>query len=242
MKITDAFWEVRNLGVSTQEVEIDEKDRMEEIEAAMNQVNAGYQVVKVCTGRLDVNEWLSEHGFHFAEASIKFSHDLKEFACSSLISRICKDVKLVQMTVSEKETMTEQIHKGMFRSDRISLDSAFSPEQSAKRYLCWIEDELKEESKLYTYSYKGQPIGFCLLKEYGQDNYYSVLGGVYNAGIRMPLGSVLIYKQLEELKEWGAKGIYTCVSTNNSQIIRVHVQYGYVLTNISYVFVKHMNQ
>lgn len=58
----------------------------------------------------------------------------------------------------------------------------------------------------------------------------------------MPLGSVLIYKQLEELKEWGAKGIYTCVSTNNSQIIRVHVQYGYVLTNISYVFVKHMNQ
>lgn len=241
MKITDADWEIRNLGVSTQEVEIGEQDTLEDIETAINRLNAGYQVVKVCTGRLDVNALLAEKGFYFAEAAFRISHDLKAFTCSNLIGRISKDINFVPMTASGKEFMREQIQKGMFDSDRVSLDSAFSREQSARRYICWFEDELKMGSKAYTYDYMGQSVGFCLLKECRKDYYYSVLGGVYSVGIRMPFGSVLAYKQLEALKQMGAKGVYTWISTNNSRIVRIYVQCGYVFADTSYVFVRHMN-
>lgn len=242
MKIIDATWEIRNLGVSTQEVEISEQDKLEDIESAINRLNADYQVVKVCTGRMDVNALLAEHGFYFAETAIRVSHNLKLFTCSNLISRVSKDLNFVPMTASGLEIMREQIKKGMFYTDRISLDSEFSKKLSARRYIYWIEDELKVGSQIYTYEYRGQSVGFCLLKECRKHYYYSVLSGVYNLGIRMPFGSAFAYKQLEVLKQMGAEGVYSYISINNPSIVRVHAQYGYVFADIRYVFVRHVNR
>ena len=56
MRIIDAKWELKNLGVTTEEVEIDRNDGIEDIQSAIDQLEAKYQVVKVCSGRPDVHK------------------------------------------------------------------------------------------------------------------------------------------------------------------------------------------
>ena len=85
MKIIDAHWELRNLGLSTQEVEIESEDTLEEVKQALSSLTANYQVVKVPVADLNLSSLLSSYGFSFAEAMIRVSHSLKELSCSSLL-------------------------------------------------------------------------------------------------------------------------------------------------------------
>jgi len=240
VKVTDAFWELRNLGVKTNEIEIEQDDNLKEINETLQSLDSEYQVVKVGTCRLDVYEALSRNGFYLAEALIRVSHSLKELSCPGLIKRFSDGLTLREMDSIDVQKMNEQIKGGMFQTDRVILDPFFNPEQAANRYVLWMTDEMNRGSKLYSYVYKDQPIGFTCLKETEPGFYYPVLGGVYNTGKASPFGSAIIYKQLEFTKELGGKELYTYISSNNSAVVRAYSQLGYVFEDIKYVFVKHM--
>ena len=70
MRIVDAHWELRNLGVTTQEVEIDSSDAPEDIRKALLSLTSDYQVVKAPSSNFEINALLSECGFSFVEAMI----------------------------------------------------------------------------------------------------------------------------------------------------------------------------
>ncbi len=239
MRIVDAFWEERNMGCVTQEVTIEPDDSIEDIISAMDSLSANYQVVKVCSARFDANKVIMEKGFQFVESLFKISNDFSNVGCNGLIRRISKEISMKHMTFDEKKLMEEQIMSGMFNTDRISIDPFFSEEQSANRYLGWIQDEINLGAELYTYGYKDKPIGFCLLKEEGSHHFNSILGGIYDTGTKIPLGGAIIYRQVEMLKSVGAKSAYTHVSSNNLPIVRAHTQFGYVIEDIKYVYIKH---
>ena len=44
------------------------------------------------------------------------------------------------MDEKEWSIMQEQIKGGMFQTDRIILDSYFTPEQAANRYILWMDE------------------------------------------------------------------------------------------------------
>ena len=171
--------------------------------------------------------------------NLKISHDLRDLTSNYLVDRISGDIWFMPMTADEKGIMRENIRGGMFNTDRISLDPHLTPEQAANRYINWIEDEITNGSTPFSYGYKDRAIGFCLLKESKPNYYRSVIGGLYNDDSKISLGGVTTLKLLEELKKMGAKGMYTFVSTNNPQIVRVHTQYGYIVEDTTYVFVRH---
>ena len=77
-----------------------------------------------------------------------------------------------------------------------------------------------------------------MLKEVSPNVYYSVIGGVYN-DVAIPFGSALTYRMAEYLREIKAKAVYTYVSSNNPMAVRAHSQYGYVIDEIKYVYIKH---
>ena len=241
MKIIDAHWELRNLGLSTQEVEIESEDTLEEVKQALSSLTANYQVVKVPVADLNLSSLLSSYGFSFAEAMIRVSHSLKELSCSSLIKRISDQITFEEMSNDETEIMHQQIKNGMFQTDRVILDPIFSPSQAANRYILWMKDEKERGSVLYTYKYKGQPVGFSCMREINPQVYYPVLGGIYSQGKALPFGSAIIYKQLEIAKRLGGKQLVTYISTNNPGVIRAYSQLGYVFEDIKYVFVKHFS-
>lgn len=239
MNVIDANWELRNLGISTQEVQINTEDSADEVISVLSSLQANYQVVKVPIARLDIYSALTELGFSFVEASIRVSHNFKEMFCPALIKRISDELSCTEMEENDVRKMEEQIQGGMFQTDRIILDKFFTPSQSANRYIFWMRDERQKGSVLYNFKYKGESVGFTCMRETKPDFYYPVLGGVYNTGKMLPFGGAILYKQLELIKGLGGKELYTYISSNNPSVVRVYSQLGYVFENISYVFVKH---
>lgn len=239
MTVIDAFWELRNLGVTTQEVEVESTDTLEDVESVLNTLDADYQVIKTPVANMKMNYLLSSQGFSFAEAMMKVSHDLKDLSCPKLIKRLSDQLSYDEMNEKEFQIMQDEINKGMFQSDRIILDPYFTPVQAANRYILWMNDERQRGTKLISYKYKGQPIGFNCLKETRQNVFYPVLGGIYNGGKTIPLGSVVVYKQLEIIKELGGKELFTFISSNNPSVVSTYSQFGYIFKDFKYVFVKH---
>ena len=77
MKIIEAVWEKRNLGVTTYEVGIDFDDDvscMDEIK----QLDYEYMVVKVSANNVAVVDEIQEMGFRYIEDMIQVEHNLHE--------------------------------------------------------------------------------------------------------------------------------------------------------------------
>ena len=112
---------------------------------------------------------------------------------------------------------------------------------TSNRYIHWIMDEIGRNSRLYTYKYKNEPVGFSCMKEARPNVYYPILGGVYLLEKTLPIGSALIYKQLEIVKSLEGKELYTFISSNNPAVIKSYSQLGYIFGDIKYVFIKHVD-
>lgn len=240
MKIVDAYWELRNLGVTTQEVELDKTDSIKEIITSLDSLMAMYQVIKVPTKRFDVYRLLTELGFSFAETMIRVSHDLNEINCNTVTKRVSDSLTFGEMDAKELLIMREHIRGGMFQTDRIILDPFFTSAQAANRYIMWMDDELERGSKMFSYRYKEQPVGFSCIKIEKDRTIYPVLGGVYMFDKPLSIGNAIIYKQLEIGRSIGGKKLYTFISANNATVVRAYSQLGYTFEDIKYVFVKHI--
>ncbi len=242
MRIIDAYWELRNLGITAQEVEIDKEDTLSEVQRNLRTLNASYQVVKTPTANLELYKTLMELGFSFVETIVRVSYSLNNLVCSQLIKRISDVIEYQEMSEYEITVMEKNIRDGMFRTDRVVMDSVFTRENAANRYIMWMRDERENGSTLYRYIYKGESIGFTCIKETDHKVFYPVLGGIYSNGKVRMLGSAIVYKQLEIAKELGGKELYTYISTSNPVIIKTYSQLGYTFEDIRYVFVKHYTE
>ncbi len=239
MKVIDAFWEQRNLGVQTKEIVIEENDRLELVKNELRNIEAEYMVVKIPAGKMDFMFFAENLGYHYIESIIHVTKKLDNIELPSLYSRVNQQVEYGLMNEEEKEELFIEIKKGLFYTDRISLDDFFSEEQASNRYIGWISDELERGSQLFKLTYKNEIVGFFALKELENHVFYPFLAGIYPQYQNGPLGTVFNYKTLIEAKRQNGKKISTYISTNNSNVIRMHVLYNYQFENIQYVYIKH---
>lgn len=77
MKITNAVWEKRNLGVTTCEVTFDEHDSTENIVAPCDELLSqyDYRVFRVPAGRCDISLFLQSRGCRFMETAITLQNE-----------------------------------------------------------------------------------------------------------------------------------------------------------------------
>lgn len=241
MRIVDANWELRNLGVTTQEVLIEENDMLEDIQIALDKLDAEYLVIKVPVGKIDVMWKLEDEGFHYIETNIHVVHNLDKMGLTPLLSRIDNEILYYPMDENDIIKMKEEIKKGLFYTDRIALDKHFTLEQSASRYIGWIEDEYKRGTELFKYVYRGKDVGFFSFKDLGEGVYYPFLAGIYKDFQKSPLGLVYLYKPLLEARARNGKMISTYISLNNSNATRMHVQFGFEFKEMTNVYIKHVD-
>ena len=161
MKIVEAFWEKRNLGVDCVEITIEKHDILSQLEEICNQLNTiDYVVVKVPVARIDINEYLTKQGFIFVEGSVNFQLNVKDAILSPLQQRLNAAITYSEMEENDLAQLYAEIEHGLFKTDRILLDSYFAEKQSATRYVNWIKDELARTTQAYKIVYKGDAIGF----------------------------------------------------------------------------------
>ena len=141
------------------------------------------------------------------------------------------------MTDSDFCQLLNETEKGMFDNDRISNDSFFDRNISAKRYANWIKDLMKRKALFYVITYNDDNAGFVILEKKDKLTYYSVLGGGYEKYRKSGLG--IVQKEPEITRKLGGKRLVTSVSSNNAGQLRALILNGYKPYAIDHILIKH---
>ncbi|KTE93855.1 hypothetical protein AT727_02550 [Desulfitobacterium hafniense] len=239
MKIIDAFWEKRNLGVSATEVVVEINDEVCDIVERLKTLTTEYNVVKLPVCRVDVSFALSKLGFSFIETMNHLTHDMRTIPLDSRKIEIFDSTDFLPMENEDIQTMYSNIRKGLYKTDRIYFDSYFTPQQSANRYIGWISDELERGSEIYKLVYNGECFGFVGFKKIREYEYQNFIYGIYPPFQGKGLAFNMTYKLVDELKVRGVKAIYIDISSNNIPSLQASIRYGYMFNSFTYIFVKH---
>jgi hypothetical protein len=163
---------------------------------------------------------------------------------SSIDSRLVKRAAALSAKKATAEELTfvlDQIMTGIFSTDRISLDENFGPQVGAKRYCNWIDSEMKQGGEVYTISLStGTPLGFFTLRVTDDGIAHSILSGVFDSEKTPGFGLILLSMILTKAEEKGAKKIVSAISSNNLPVVRTHVQLGFEVKDLNYVFIRHL--
>jgi GNAT superfamily N-acetyltransferase len=240
MRIEEAQWEERNLGVTAVEVTVTEEDTTAALEDLYDSVYE-YAVVKVPAASVEVRFALEDRGFHLIEVMIGLQHNLKRLdsVLDPISKRISDSVSYSEMSATDLEELWAELAKGIFTTDRVALDPAFSVGLAARRYKGWIGDVLARGGKAYKCGFKGKAVGFFVNGPITDGSCAGILSGTYKDYERSGLGVALIHCALLAAKDEGAKRMTSGVSTNNLSSLRANLQNGWSVAGATYIYVKH---
>lgn len=237
MQIVDAIWEKRNLGVSCYEITCERGDSVEELVHVLNSYEAQYMVLKIPSGMVAHMMAAQAHSYTFIEALAHVTHDLKSFTPVGVQKRLLESVSYAPMDEADVDVLRYQLEEGIFTTDRVALDPAFSPQLANQRYIGWLEDEVTRGAELFKLVCKEKSIGFfasCLKNR----DLCAIVGGMYN-GISGSLGGSMVHSLILEAMNKNASRVSSHVSLNNSSAIRLHSAFGFFFSETQYVFIKH---
>lgn len=161
MKIVDAVWEKRNLGVTCYEITFDTRDSLDDIKARWDEItDRQYLVFKVPPKRADIVAYIQSQGFRFIEASLTFSWNLCNWTLDEKFQPLCDQCTYAPMNDADIEIMLSEIKSGIFKTDRVYLDPYFTHEQAAQRYVNWAKDLIERGATPYKVMYQGENVGF----------------------------------------------------------------------------------
>jgi hypothetical protein len=239
MKIVDAYWEKRNLGVETKEIIVSASDNisdLKEVLRSFSSVSNSYIIVKIPTGIPEYVQLLTDNGFYFVESLFEVSLNIKEAQVPVSLKRFDSLLSYNQLiSVDEIKRLENEIRKGIFTSDRIALTPQFGIDIAAKRYINWINDEIDKGAKVFEIIFKTTPIGFFALKPLSNNRYDNFLAGMYVNKNNFGFGFSILSKPLEEVKKINGDYILTHISSNNLKVVKLYAQFGYMTTDIMYV-------
>jgi hypothetical protein len=232
MRVVDAVWEQRNLGVTCYEISITGNDELGVIKSAYDGVEEqDYMVVKIASTNSPAVRFFQEQGYSFIETAITMIHRMRDFPLNEKLKALCEQCSWSMMQEADLEVLNRQIDKGIFKTDRVCLDPVFTKEQAQNRYKMWIKDVLDRGGEVYKVVYRGESIGF----------FCEPLAGVYDGYEEQGLGLCVQYAGLQNAVMHGKKIATTHISGNNPAVLRIMQSLGFQVKSIEYVFVKHPN-
>ena len=238
MKIVDAVWEMRNLGVTCTEMTVEPGDQDEVVLAQLSELPSGYQVVKVPVARVGIMHSLQRANFVYVESSISVEHELSIKDPEGLFARMVSGSEYVKLEDAELERVSGEIRSDMFKTDRVYLDPEFTHELAANRYVNWMMDEVSRGASVYELRVRNVGIGFFLFRD--DDGIgYSALAGLYPSSKSPGFGNVLLHQVLEEAKNRQLNRVESHVSSSNLAVVKNHIEQGFRITDIHYVYVRH---
>lgn len=237
MKITNAFWEERNLGVTAAEINVEQGDTPEDVAAQLSALESSYCVVKVPSGMGRILETVQDMGYRYVEDMIHVEHDLREVEKDRILKRLYEKTSYHEMDDADFEQLLGEIENGMFDNDRISNDSYFAKGVASRRYQNWAKDLRAKGAAFYAITYGDDNVGFVVLEKKDEKTYYSVLGGGYAKYRKSGLG--IIQKEPEITRDLGGKRLVTGVSSNNVGQLKALIMNGYRPYAIEHILVKH---
>ena len=240
MKIVDAVWEKRNLGVTAKEVTLDLGDTVDGLDELF-ELDSEYTVVRVPVGCVDLMFKLNDLGYRFIETMLNIQHGHKDVGSGldRITKRIAESITYFEMSDNELEELRRQLRGGIFYTDRISLDPEFSAAKAAERYIGWIGDLQSQGGNVFKCVLSGEIFGYFTSKIDGSNVNRVDNVGVYKNYENAGLGVGLVNASIRHACEAGAKMTVSSVSSNNIPALKANLAAGYVITSSQYIYIKH---
>ncbi len=240
MKIIDAVWEKRNLGVDCHEVIFEREDSLSDL-AKLDSLQSNYQVIKIPLDRSDLIFEVQKNNFTFVETLFSSTHDLTLPTLSPPLNRLCNVIDCREVDKFALNNIQKKILSGIFKTDRIALDPHFGIEKSAQRYLGWLSDEVNFGSLVYELTYNNRPVGFFVMK-HEEGVFFARIGGVYSYPNVLGLGVVLNHCEIVIAKNLGGHVLHGAFSSNNPSVFNINNILGYKSKAEFNVFVRHISR
>jgi hypothetical protein len=242
MKLINCTWELKNLGCKVAEIDINYNDIIDKKEISNIEKMYNYIVIKTGISNAKLYKLICEMGYYYIESQLTISNDINNKMDRFKSDKIYQVLSYYRVSNDDElNFILNNISIDMFCTDRIYLDYEFKPNLSQQRYKNWLTSEYYSGTKLYNIIIDDQLIGFVLFKETNCEMEV-ILHGIYKKYQRNGLGRSLALFPLKYKNSTNCyiKQYSTKVSSNNIPIIKVFSKFNYEISNVQYVFVKHL--
>ncbi len=245
MKTINAFWEKDNLNMNVMELSFDKMDSIIEMENVTDINNYEYIVAKIPEKNIELIHKLEEQGFRFIETQFELKNNLKtDFKQTNTLEKMGKSIEYRKLNSEDEfKDVFNNIELGIFKTDRIALDPFLGEKYSIRRYKNWVKNILNKEGTIVCeIMYKNTKFGFFVLQSIDDVTMDSVLAGLYKGEIANGLGFAIVQKHLQWSLENNKNKVIAKVSSNNIESLKLHLEFGYRITNLVYVLRKINNK
>ena len=243
MKIIRATWELDNLGINAFETRLDADDPLEayrDAEQTMLADGAEYLVVKTPVNCPAFLFGLPKLGYTLVETVFHVAIRRSEYHIPAAIARFDRGLTVVERAAeADRARVYTMIRAGVFKSDRVSIDPAFTLAQSGNRYANWLSQMLAQGGKLFEVLQGDKPIGFFVITRVDEQTVDPVLMGLYDEDNDRGMGALLHKKTLDTCFEQPCTRLSSTIVSNNAKVLRVYVNAGATITDTEYTYVKH---
>ena len=243
MNVVHALWEQDNLGVDVYETTLTEQDTLDQYaaeEQTMLAAGAEYLVVKAPVNRPELLFGLPKLGYVYVETVFHVMIRRDEYRMPDAIARFDRGLTVVERTEpAECERIYAAIRGGVFKSDRVSVDPAFSREKSGNRYVNWLRQMLSGGGMLFEVLQGEKPIGFFVTVRVDEQTVDPVLMGLYDEENDRGMGALLHKKTLDTCFAQECSRLTSTIVSNNAKVLRVYVNAGATIADTQYTYVKH---
>ncbi|MEG0125719.1 MAG: hypothetical protein RR816_06520 [Clostridia bacterium] len=244
MQTLHATWELENLGVEAYELTLEALDAPEAVaaeEARLLAQGAQYLVLKTPVNCQSLLFGLPKLGYTYVETVFHVAIKRSEYHMPSAIARFDRGLTVLERRgAQELERVFALIRSGVFVSDRVSIDPAFSVAQGGNRYANWLAAMLERGGQLYEVLNQERPIGFFVIVRKDENTVDPVLMGLYDEQNDRGMGALLHKKTLDTCFTHDCKRLTSTIVSNNAKVLRVYVNAGATITDTLYTYVKHL--
>ena len=235
-----------NIGADAYETtlaEIDTPDAYAEAEAQMLAAGAEYLVVKTPVNCPALLFGLPKLGYTMVETVFHVAIRREEYHMPAAIARFDRGLTVAERTdEADRERVYALIRSGVFKSDRVSIDPAFTLADSGNRYVNWLRQMLAEGGRLYEVLKGEAPIGFFVIARVDEATVDPVLMGLYDELNDRGMGALLHKKTLDTCFTMDCARLTSTIVSNNAKVLRVYVNAGATITDTQYTYVRHVSR
>ena len=228
--IKENHWEYKNLSKTSVEIQLFDNDHLNN-QKDLSKLKSKFEhiVAKVPLSNCRTLSLLDQNNFKFDE--LQFLMEIKLNETENIDKRLLNYFvsKANHIKVRDDDNINiiiDNIHRGMFNTDRFSLNPYFGQNVSSKRYSNWIQYILSKNGDIYIIVYKDKPIGFMMFDNNSKYLNY-LLGGLFPDFQNKHYGAQIIAQPLDLMINLGLPIMQTLVSSNNPQVISLYKYFNF---------------
>jgi hypothetical protein len=222
VKVIDAYWEKRNLGLRVCEILFDQDEIIDNNKLSDLEESYDYLVAKIPGDSVSLVHDLENKGFRYLE-----NQQVIYFLTSELL-KIDKawEARFKEVTcekVTHLKVLAEicnQIMKGLYLTGRISADPDIKKGISDLRIVNWLKDIYEKENvSVYCLIKQNKIVGYYALERINIFHMNIVQAGIFLGYQDKGYSFLLLYYILKSSLGEGCRGIFAAISAGNTKTL-----------------------